>query len=393
MRIGYLDCFSGASGDMIVGSIVGAGCAPEYLQSQLDLLGIPSVRLVAGTTKKQGLSGVTVRFETAETNPPHRHLSAIERIISESGLDEAVKSSAIAIFRRIGAAESRMHDLPIEKIHFHEVGAIDAICDIVCALAGFKKLGVDRLYSSAILLGSGVIKSAHGMIPLPAPATLEIVKGFPVRHIDIGREMTTPTGAAIIRELAEYSPAYEMMVESTGYGAGTMDLDDRPNLLRLIVGTVDAGLDVDQVMIIETNIDDATPEQIGHLQQRLLESGALDVFVTSILMKKNRPGHLLSVICHHDKVESLSVIVLRESSTAGVRLRTESRRKLSYQIRPAETEFGTIRIKFFSGGDISKFSPEYEDVVAAALKAGAPFLKVYNSAIMAATQLKENQSE
>jgi len=174
-----------------------------------------------------------------------------------------------------------------------------------------------------------------------------------------------------------------------GYGAGTMDLDDRPNLLRLIVGITDEQLQSDQVVIIETNIDDATPEQIGHLQQRLVESGALDVFVTSILMKKNRPGHLLSVICHPDKIETLSAVILRESSTAGVRLRNESRRKLSYEIRPVETEFGTIRIKYFSGGNISKFSPEYEDVVAAAMKAGAPFQKVYNSAIMAANQLKE----
>jgi uncharacterized protein (DUF111 family) len=189
--------------------------------------------------------------------------------------------------------------------------------------------------------------------------------------------------------LASYAAGFDMVVESVGYGAGTMDLDDRPNLLRLIVGKTDEKLQSDQVVIIETNIDDATPEQIGHLQQRLLESEALDVFVTSILMKKNRPGHLLSVICHTDKMEALSSIILRESSTAGVRLRTESRRKLSYEIRPVETEFGAIRIKYFSGGNISKFSPEYEDVVAAAMKAGAPFQKVYNSAIMAANQLKE----
>ncbi len=390
MRIGYLDCFSGASGDMIVGSIIGAGCEPDYLQSQLDLLGLPSAKLSTGTTTKQGLSGITVRFETSETDPPHRHLSAIERIIDESRLDGDVKRSVKAIFRRIGEAEARMHDVPVEKIHFHEVGAIDAICDIVCAVAGFKHLGIEKLYSSAILLGSGVVKSAHGAIPLPAPATLEIVRNFPVKRIENGKEMTTPTGAAIIAELAEYAPGFEMVVEKIGYGAGTMDLDDRPNLLRLIVGSTEPRLDSDQVVIIETNIDDATPEQIGHLQQRLLESGALDVFVTSILMKKNRPGHLLSVICHQDKMESLSGIVLRESSTAGVRMRSESRRKLSYEIEPVETEFGAIRIKYFSGGDISKFSPEYDDVAAAALKAGVPFMRVYSSAIMAANRLKEN---
>jgi hypothetical protein len=389
MKIGYLDCFSGASGDMIVGSIVSAGCDPAFLQSQLDVLNVPSVKLVVFFVKKQGLQGVSVRFESSETESPHRHLSTIEKIITDSRLEADVKQSVLAIFRRIGEAEARMHDVPLEKIHFHEVGAIDAICDIVCAVAGFRKLGITRLYSSAILLGSGIIKSAHGMIPLPAPATLEIIKGFPAKRIDNGKEMTTPTGAAIIAELAECAGGYEMVVESVGYGAGTIDLDDRPNLLRLVVGTSEAGFDGDQVVIIETNIDDATPEQIGHLQQRLMESGALDVYVTSILMKKNRPGSLVAVICHHDRAEELSAIILRESSTAGVRLRTESRRKLAYAFREVDTEYGTIRIKFFSGGNISKFSPEYEDVVAAAMRAGVPFVRVYNSAIMAANQLKE----
>ncbi len=389
MKTAYLDCFSGAAGDMIVGSIIGAGCESAFLQSQLDLLNLPGVRLVAGTTKKQGLAGVSVRFESSEMKPPHRHLHQIERIIDDSRLDDEAKHSAKAIFRRIGEAEARMHDLPIEKIHFHEVGAIDAICDIVCAVTGFRSLGIEKLYTSAILLGSGVTKSAHGTIPLPAPATMEIARGFPVKRIDNNREMTTPTGAAIIVELAAYASEYSMVVESVGYGAGTIDLDDRPNLLRLIVGTADERLPSDQIVIIETNIDDATPEQIGHLQQRLLETGALDVFVTSILMKKNRPGHLLSVICQQEKTELLAAVVLRESSTAGVRLRSESRRKLNYEIKPVGTDFGAIRIKYFSGGNISKFSPEYEDVVAAALRAGVPFQKVYNSAIMAANQLKE----
>lgn len=390
MRIGYLDCFSGASGDMIVGSIVNAGCDPEYLQSQLDLLNLPGVRIVTKTVTKLGLQGTSVGFESNEVDPPHRHLSTIEKIINDSRLETDVKQIVLRVFRRIGEAEARMHNVPVEKIHFHEVGAIDAICDIVSAVVGFKMLGIEKLYSSAILLGSGIIKSAHGLIPLPAPATLEIVKMFHVKRIDNGREMTTPTGAAIITEMAEYRDGYEMVVESVGYGAGTIDLDDRPNLLRLVIGSSEVGFAGDQVVIIETNIDDATPEQIGHLQQRLLESGALDVFITSILMKKNRPGSLISVICHHHKAESLAAIILRESSTAGVRLRTESRRKLSYVFREVETEFGKIRIKFFSGGDISKFSPEYEDVVAAAMKAGVPFVRVYNSAIMAANQMKES---
>ena len=390
MKIGYLDCFSGAAGDMLVGAIIDAGCGADFLQSQIDLLGIPGLKLVTSSVKKQGLHGIAVKFESEETSPPHRHLAAIEKILNNSKLDQEIVAKAVAVFKRIGGAEAKMHDLPIEKVHFHEVGAVDAICDIVCTIAGLKHLGIERLYSSAILLGSGMTKSAHGMIPLPAPATLEIAQGFPVKRIDNGREMTTPTGAALIAELAEYSPGYEMVVDKSGYGAGTMDLDDRPNLLRLIIGDSAGAFESDTVTIIETNIDDATPEQMGHLQQRLFETGALDVFVASILMKKSRPAHKLTVIGQLATADALARVLLRESSTAGVRLRTESRWKLKYEFKTVQTEFGEIKIKFYFGGDIRKFSPEYEDVVSAAMKAKAPFVKVYNAAVMAANLIKEN---
>lgn len=390
MKIGYLDCFSGAAGDMLVGAIINAGCEVEYLQAQIELLGIPGLKLKAESVKKQGIHGIAVRFESAETNPPHRHLSSIEKILNNSQLDADVIAKAIAVFKRIGEAEARMHNISIEKIHFHEVGAVDAICDIVCTIAGLKRLGIEKLYSSAILLGSGIINSAHGKIPLPAPATLEIVQGFEVKRIDNGREMTTPTGAALIVTLAEFAPGYEMVVEKVGYGAGTIELEDRPNLLRLIVGEASSQFAADIVTIIETNIDDATPEQIGHLQQRLFDTGALDVFVASIMMKKSRPAHKLTVIAAQATAEALARVVLRESSTAGVRIRTESRWKLQYEFKTVKTEFGEIKIKFYFGGDIRKFSPEYEDVVSAAMRANAPFVKVYNAAVMAANLIKEN---
>lgn len=393
MKIGYLDCFSGAAGDMIVGAIIDAGCPAEHLQSQLDLLGLPSVKLVSESVKKHGLHGIKVRFESSETDPPHRHLSEIEKILRNSRLDSTVVERSLAVFRRIGEAEARMHAVPIEKIHFHEVGAVDAICDIVATVVGLQRLQIDKLYSSEILLGSGLIQSAHGMIPLPAPATLEIIKKFPARRINNDREMTTPTGAALILELAEYAPGFNMTVEATGYGAGTIELPDRPNLIRLIVGQRRTPLDTDSVTILETNIDDATPENIGHLQQRLLESGALDVFVTSILMKKSRPAHKITVIAESTAAENLARIILRESSTAGVRFRTESRWKLQYEFKTVSTEYGPIKIKFYFGGDIRKFSPEYEDVVSAAMRAQTPFLKVYNAAVMAANAIKENQGE
>ncbi len=393
MRIGYLDCFSGAAGDMLVGAIIDAGCDPQFIQSQLDLLSLPGVKLETASVKKHGLHGVKVSFASEEKDPPHRHLTAIENLLRQSQLDDSVVEACLRVFRRIAEAESRMHALPVEKVHFHEVGAVDAICDIVATVVGLRRLGIEKLYASPMLLGSGFVNSAHGRIPLPAPATLEIARGYPVTRIDNGHEMTTPTGAALIAELAEFAPGYSMVVEATGYGAGTTDLDDRPNLLRLIVGKAHETLDSDTVTILETNIDDATPENIGHLQQRLLESGALDVFVTSILMKKSRPAHKITVIAEPPAAESLARIILRESSTAGVRFRVESRWKLNYEFKTVSTDYGSIKIKFYFGGDIRKFSPEYEDVVRAAINAKVPFVKVYNAAIMATNAMKENQGE
>ncbi len=389
MRVGYFDCFSGAAGDMIVGSIISAGCRVDSLQAHLDLLGITGLKLVAENRTKHGLHGIGVHFESSEEEKSHRHLSHIEKILNESKLDKAIVTRAISIFRRIGVAEARMHNIPIEKVHFHEVGAIDAIGDIVSAVAGLRELGIEKLFSSPLLLGSGVTTAAHGKLPLPAPATLEIAKEFPVRRIDSGHELTTPTGAAIITELAEPAAGFDFVVEQVGYGAGTAEFDDRPNMLRLVIGTTAEGLPADHVIILETNIDDATPEQIGHLQQRLMESGALDVFVSSIMMKKNRPAHKLSVIASEAAAIDLAGVVLRESSSAGVRWRRESRWKLDYSFKTVDTDFGKIKIKFYSGGDIQKFSPEYEDVVTAAVAAKVPFVKVYNAAIMAVNKLKE----
>lgn len=389
MRIGYFDCFSGAAGDMIIGSIISAGCEASTLQGYLSKLKIPGLKLHVEERKKHGLHGLGVSFSAEEKDTPHRHLTQIERMLSDSDLADEVIQRSIAIFRRIGVAESRMHNISLEKVHFHEVGAIDAIGDIVCAVSGLRELKIERLYSSPLLLGSGVTTAAHGKLPLPAPATLEITRGFPVKRIDSGHELTTPTGAAIISELAEPAGGFEFIVEKVGYGAGTAEFDDRPNMLRLIIGTVSEKLPSDSVIILETNIDDATPEQIGHLQQRLMESGALDVFVSSIMMKKNRPGHKVSVISAETEAKEIATVILRESSSAGVRWRRESRWKLDYSFKTVDTEFGKIKIKFYSGGDIYKFSPEYEDVVMAAAAAHVPFVRVYNAAVMAVNKLKE----
>lgn len=388
MKVGYLDCFSGASGDMIVGAILAAGCDPDFLQSQVDLLGLPGIRVVAKQVAKHGLLGTQVRFLTDSADQPHRSLKTIEKLIDSSQLEPQDKERIAAIFRRIGAAESKAHGIPLEKVHFHEVGALDTICDVAAAVVGFRRLGIEKLYSSALLLGSGVIDAAHGKIPIPSPATQEIALGYPVRRIDADVELTTPTGAAIIRELAEYSPGYEMSISAIGYGAGTRDDNDRPNLLRLLIGEGDHGFVLDRVVVIETSIDDATPEEIGYLQECLFAAGALDVFVSGIMMKKNRPGFLVTVIAATERGEALAEVALRESSTAGVRMRTEVRRKLKRRLETVETEFGAVRIKFLFSGDIHKFSPEYDDVAKAAMAAGVPFSQVYGAALRAAAKIQ-----
>jgi uncharacterized protein (TIGR00299 family) protein len=388
MKIGYLDCFSGASGDMIVGAIIAAGCELEFIQSQVNLLGLPGIRMETEQVARHGLLGTQVRFLTDNADQPHRSLKTIERLIDKSQLESQDKPRITAIFRRIGEAESKAHGIPLEQVHFHEVGALDTICDVVAAVVGFRYLGIEKLFSSALLLGSGVIDAAHGKIPIPAPATQEIARGYPVRRIDADVELTTPTGAAIIRELAEYAPGYEMSISAIGYGAGTRDDKDRPNLLRLLLGEAEAEFAQDRVVVVETNIDDATPEEIGHLQERLFAAGALDVFVSGIMMKKNRPGFLVTVIASMERSEPLAEIVLRESSTAGLRMRAEVRRKLERRVETVETEFGPVRIKFLFGGDIHKFSPEYDDVVKAATAAGVPFSEVYGAASRAAAKIQ-----
>jgi hypothetical protein len=295
---------------------------------------------------------------------------------------------AIAVVRRLGAGEASVHRITIDIVHFQAVGAVYGISDIVCAVAGFKRVGIDRLYSSALLFGSGTIRAAHGMVPLPAPATVAIARGFPSRRIDAGVELTTPTGAALITELAEYSPGLDMKVDKIGYGAGTRDDQDRPNLLRLIVGTDFESQERDQISVIETNIDDCTAEEIGYLLELLMREGALDAFVTPVQMKKNRPGFLVTVLAQESTTEKLAGLLLRDSSTAGVRFRREQRRKLKRDLREVKTRYGNVRIKFLFGGDVRKFSPEYDDVARIATEAGVPFSRVYQAALRAMEEME-----
>jgi hypothetical protein len=387
-KIGYFDCFAGAAGDMIVGSIIDAGVDPAAIMAKIGLLALPPVELKITAVERHGLKGTKADFLWEEEQHQHRGIREIEKLLHESRLEDAIADQVLRVFGRLGEAEAKVHGIPIESVHFHEVGAVDAICDIVAAVVGIRELGIDKLFSSQLLLGSGTTRSAHGIIPLPAPATLELVKDFPCRRIDSGVEMTTPTGAAIITTLAEYSDEIEIVAGRIGYGAGARDPEDRPGLLRLIVGEAVAGRQADNVSIIETNIDDCTPEELGHLQTRLLRKGALDVFITPVMMKKSRPAWLITVICEQHRLDSLTMVLLRESSTAGVRYRTERRRKLARKIVEVETSYGKIRIKFLYGPNVLKFSPEYDDVAAAADAAGVPLSWVERAARQAALEIE-----
>jgi uncharacterized protein (TIGR00299 family) protein len=393
VKTGYFDCFAGAAGDMIVGSLIDAGCEATVIETQLNKLNLPAIRLVTEKVKRHAIAGTLVKFEVDETKPPHRGFTVIEKLLQESKLESEVIQKSIAIFRRLAAAEASVHAQPLEKVHFHEVGATDAICDVVGAVIGLRELGIEKLYSSALLLGSGIIEAAHGKLPLPAPATVEIAKGFPCRRIDSGVELTTPTGAAIICELAEYAEGFDLQIEGIGYGAGSRDSEDRPGLLRFLVGRAVSRDQQDEVTIIETNIDDTTPEDLGHLHSRLLESGALDAFITPVHMKKNRPAWVVTVICEHQESNQLAQLLLRESTTAGVRYRQERRLKLRRELRSVETPYGQIRIKYLFGDNIRKFSPEYDDLVTAAATAGVPLSWVRQAAERAAAIMKENSGE
>ncbi|HUV39300.1 MAG TPA: nickel pincer cofactor biosynthesis protein LarC, partial [Planctomycetota bacterium] len=296
MRVIYFDCPTGASGDMIVAALIDAGLSVDVLRDELAKLPLEGYRVDAKRVTRAGIAGT--KFDvTVEGQETHRHLGHIVKILDESDLSERVKRDSLAVFRRLAEAEARVHDTEVEKVHFHEVGAVDAIVDVVAAAVGLEKLGVREVICGALPTGSGFVRCAHGRLPVPAPATAELLGGFPVAASDLEAELTTPTGAAILTTLAaRFGRRPAMTVETVGLGAGTQDFDDIPNLLRVFLGeTADVG-DTDRVWVLETNIDDMSAELFETLFERLLELGALDVFTTPVQMKKNRPAVMLSTL-------------------------------------------------------------------------------------------------
>lgn len=361
MRIAYLDCMSGISGDMTLGALIDAGVDVQAIQDGIDSLGLPSCRLVTEDVKRRGFRATNLTVEH-EPEHAHRHLHHITEMIDQSVLTERQQQLAKDIFSKLATAEAKVHGSTIEKVHFHEVGAVDSIADIVGAAMGFDLLGVESIICSPIPTGHGFIKIAHGRVSIPAPATAELLAGIPLAPCDIEAELTTPTGAAIVATLAKsFGPLPGMTIEKIGYGAGDKDFAEQGNILRLLIGSAEDRVLTDHVEVLETNLDDSTGETVGHTIDRLLGAGALDVYTTPIQMKKNRPATKVSVLCEASQRSALEAILFRETSTLGIRRWTASRRRLVRETVSVTTEWGEISGKRITNVDGSvRFSPEYD---------------------------------
>jgi pyridinium-3,5-bisthiocarboxylic acid mononucleotide nickel chelatase len=382
MKTLYFDCFAGASGDMILGAMVGAGVDPNFLREQLSLLPVDGFKVNFETVNRSGLSATYARVETAPEHK-HRHLSDIKRIIEGSALSEPVKQRAVQIFTRLAEAEARVHNEPVEHVHFHEVGALDAIVDVVGAAICFEALRINRFVCSPVHVGSGMVKMAHGQFPIPPPAVTELLKGVPFYATDIKGELLTPTGAAIITTVCnEYGPIPQMLTETTGYGAGTREYPDFPNVLRVLLGESDDNSATDErLWMLETNLDDVSPQIIGYVMDRILELGALDCFCTPVQMKKNRPGVLFSVLCGREEKEAVMRLLFMETTTLGVRSYEVTRRALERSLVRVETQYGPIDVKVAHlDGRVVNEMPEFEQCRQAALRANVPLKAVEEAA-------------
>jgi uncharacterized protein (TIGR00299 family) protein len=426
MRIAYLDCFSGISGDMFLGALVDAGVSPKLLEDTVTALDI-GARLEVSRVVRGGIAATKVDvychgerdlprevYREQGGHRPHEHqahaqqhekhqqssqpgvpaprkhehgrrLSEIREIINRAAISNTAKTTATQVFEALGAAEAEIHNTSIEKVHFHEVGAVDAMVDIVCAAVGADSLGVDEWVCSPLNVGSGSVKCAHGTLPVPAPATLKLLQGAPVFSSGPQVELVTPTGAAIVKTLASRFGAFPAMKpEKAGYGAGSRDFPDHPNVLRLTIGEAATGLHApsDMVTVLEANLDDLSPQVLAYAMERLFESGALDVCSTPIQMKKNRPGALLTVLAKPEDADKLAKLIFTETTTLGIRRRDERRHTLARRWETVKTSWGDVRIKIASmNGSISNYAPEYEDCRALAEAHHVPLKVVMEDAM------------
>ncbi len=381
MKLAYLDCASGISGDMTLGALLDAGVPLEPIQAGIDSLGLAGCRLEVSEVRKKGFRATKLSV-VHEPEHAHRHLHHITDMIDGSRLTDRQKELARRIFTRLGEAEAKVHGTTLQKVHFHEVGAVDSIADIVGSAIAWDLLGVDRIVSSPIPTGTGFVTIAHGRVSIPAPATAELLRDIPLAASEIQAELTTPTGAAIVATIAEqFGPLPPMRIQHIGCGAGDRDLEEQPNLLRLLVGQTEDHPLTDQVWVLETNLDDVSGEVVGHCAERLADAGALDVYTTPIQMKKSRPAVKLTVLAAATEVEQLESILFRETGTLGIRRWQASRHKLQREAAEVETPWGTVAGKTARLADgTRRFSPEYDACRQLALEHGVPLHEVYEAA-------------
>lgn len=389
MEIAYFDCFSGISGDMILGSLIDLGLDIEYLKKEFKKINISGYEINAEKIKKRDISCIKVNI-TVKDKQKYRSLKEINALIDKSELNPEVKKKSKGIFLKLAKAESKVHNIDIDKIHFHEIGAIDSILDIIGAVIGLDNLNIKKIYSSTIPVGRGFVKTAHGKLPIPAPATSELLKGIPIYSANIKGELITPTGAAIITSLTNnFGEMPLMQIEKIGYGAGKSDFD-HPNLLRIFVGESLENYDTDVVNVIEVNIDDMNPEYYEVVFEKLLKNGALDVYLTNIQMKKNRPGIKISIISPLEITNQLTDIIFNETTTFGLRIYKTQRKKLFVEKVKVKTKYGEITIKIGKIKDeIKLISPEYEDCKKLAQENNVSLKKIYELAKLSYFSKKE----
>jgi pyridinium-3,5-bisthiocarboxylic acid mononucleotide nickel chelatase len=395
MKRAYFDCFSGISGDMTLGALLDAGLSLAGLRGELLALNVPDWEITTEKVWKNGMAATYAKVKTQDTTT-HRSLTTILEIIDKSSLAAGVKQQASAIFRKLGEAEAAVHDVPLEKIHFHEVGAVDAIVDIVGACIGFSALGIESFACSPLNVGGGTAKMAHGVLPVPAPATARLLLGKPTYSTGIQKELVTPTGAAIVATLCDsFGPQPPMNVSAIGYGAGTADLEGQPNVLRLMIGEAAAqhsAATSETIRVLEANLDDMNPQIFGYLLEKALAAGALDVFSTPVQMKKNRPGLLVTILSRLEDETKFQEMLFAETTTLGVRCYSAERRILARQWQTVHTHFGDVRIKVARlNGHIRQASPEFEDCRKLAEAQNVPLQRVMDEAMRAWSAEPSNQ--
>jgi uncharacterized protein (TIGR00299 family) protein len=389
MNVLYFDCFSGISGDMTVGALIDTGADFETIRAGLRSLGVAGFDVAVERVKKKGVMATQFHVNIdADQKQPHRHLRHVVEIIEQGDLPEPVKRASIETFGIIATAEAEVHGSTIEKVHFHEVGAVDSIADVVGAHYGLYLLGVDRVEASPLHVGSGTVKCAHGIMPVPAPATALILRGKPIYGGDVDGELVTPTGAAIVvQTAAAFGPAPRMAVRAIGHGSGTKDLPDRANVLRVLLGEAESLENlplVEEIVVLEANIDDMTGELAAPLIQAALDAGARDAFITPVIGKKGRPAWCFTLLCEPAQRLAMVDLLFAHTTTLGVRTRMEQRYVLERDWKTVETPWGPVRVKRgMLGGRVNTAAPEFEDCQAAAARAGVPVRRVYEAALAA----------